>query len=114
MGKVNIRTSYTSRGFVGLSSYNDVNFTYSVLMINLGSNPLSKIEIVSSLNSFNLERELYTYYYANRTKKYNPKVYLGAIHTAAKNWISDIQNGQKNGLPNLAAGTQQKSGSWHE
>jgi len=112
MGKVTVRTSFTSRSFVGLSPYNDDKYIYSLLMINLGNNPLSKIEIVSALNSFNLGREFYTFYYANRASKYNPKLYLGTIQTASVNWNADIQYLGQTDPQNPSLGAAQKSGSW--
>ncbi len=110
MGKVNIRTSYTSRGFVALSPWNDSRLPYSVLMINLGNNFNKKLEIVSALNSFNIALNQYHFLHSNCPEKYNPKVYLGAVQTAALNWNYDYQTGQENGLGNLPDGLQ-KSGS---
>ncbi len=54
MGQVTIRTGQTSRGYLGLTAYTKNMSLYEVTNINLGTNPLSKIEIVSALNSFNL------------------------------------------------------------
>jgi len=45
--------------------------------------------------------------YVNCTKKYNPKVYMGAIQSVAKNWNIDTQNAQ-----NYPAADLEKSGSW--
>jgi len=103
MGKVTIRTSLTSQGYLVLSPWDGNANQYAILAISAGTNSISKLEIVSSLNSFNLARFNYLFNYTICTKKYNPKVYLGAIQTVANMWNYDSQNGQ-----NWA----QKSGSW--
>ncbi len=102
MGQVTIRTSLTSRGFCALSPWNGSGYEYSVLQIKLGSNPISKMEIVSLLNLSNTGFQMYHYNYVNCTKKYNPKVYLGAVQNVSKAWQVDLQNGTNSG---------QKSGS---
>ncbi len=107
MGIVTNRTIQTSRGFIAISPWNDSAYTYVVGMINLGNNFISKLEIVSALNSFNLAYQIYHYNHQNCPQKYNPKVYLGAIQTTARNWNYDYQTGQTNGLP-----APEKSGSW--
>ncbi len=111
MGKVTIRNGLTSRGISALSPWNESTKTYSVLMINLGNNPISSLEIVSAINSFNLTYGTYYYYYRNRPEKYNPKVYLSAIQSVAYQWDYDEQNPEKTD-PKWAAAGLQKSGSW--
>ena len=59
----------------------------------MGSNPLSRIEVVSSLNLFNQGRAMYYYTLSNRTQKYNPKVYIGTSQTIAIQWNVDQQTG---------------------
>jgi len=107
MGQVTIRTGQTSRASCFLSPWNGENDKYSVAMINLGNNPISSLEIVSSLNLSNSARAMYSYHYTNRPKKYNPKVYFGAIQSSTQQWLYDIQNDQ-----NPSLGDVQKSGSW--
>ncbi len=102
MGSVNIRTSHTSQGSLTFNPYNGDANQYAVSAINLGSNPLSKLEIVSSLNSFNIARWQYHYNYGVCTKKYNLKVYLGAVQSVAEAWQLDNNTGIK---------SDQKSGS---
>ncbi len=111
MGSVTNRTSFTSRARASLSTWNDPNYTYTVLQLNLGNNPLRKIEIVSALNSLNYGYHTYYYDYRYCYEKYNPKVYLGAVQGVAYQWNRDVQNGQTNGLPDLL-GKAEKSGSW--
>ncbi len=77
--------------------------TYSVYGMILGSNPLSKVEIVSALNSFNLGHYQYHFNYPYCLSKYNPKVYLSAVQSVGSAWQMDTQNGQNWG---------EKSGSW--
>jgi len=110
MGLVTSRTVLTSRGLFALSPWNDTNYTYSTLLINTGTNPLSKLEVVSALNSLNTASYQYHYNYANSVQKYNFKLYLSTIQSMANQWIYDNQTGQTNGLPNLQNGNE-KSGS---
>ncbi len=93
---------------MALSSWNDKNYTYTICAINLGSNPIGSLEIVSSLNSFNLARYQYHFNYPYCTQKYNPKVYFGTIQTTSTEWLYDNDPARKN----LAQGSE-KSGSWH-
>ncbi len=111
MLSVQVRTSHTSHGFIAIAPWVIPSGAYTYGQINLGSNPIGSLEIVSALNSFNLARAIYHYNYTQYTKKYNPKVYLSAVQTTSPTWISDIQNGQENGLGDLPGGGQ-KSGSW--
>ncbi len=111
MGSVTIRNSRTSRGFIALSTWNDSSQIYSLGQINLGTNPNSRLEVVSVLNSFNLAKNLFHFNYPNSTGKFNPKVHFGTIQSIAVRWNYDYQTGQKNGLPNLLPELE-KSGSW--
>jgi len=111
MGSVTNRTSLTKRGWVTLSPRNQKGTEYSLLQILHGSNPISQLEVVSSLNTLDLGAGMYYYSYATRTEKYNPKVYLGTIQTVTDNWNYDAQTGQENDLPTLQPGVE-KSGSW--
>ncbi len=110
MGQVTNRTGLTSHGFVGLSPWSDSKYTYSVLQINLGSNFIAKLEIVSALNSFNLALQMYHFNYVNCTSKYNPKLYLGAFQTTSENWDLDYQDPTKVDQKWAGSGNQ-KSGS---
>ncbi len=103
MGQVTNRISLTSSGSISMNPWNGDGNMYSPITINVGSNPLTKIEIVSALNSFNLTYAMYEYYTGNRPAKYNPKVYLSAVQSVANRWNFDTQNGQN---------WDQKSGSW--
>jgi len=111
MGIVTGRTSQTSRGSQSFNPWINPDYTFSVYQLLLGNNSLSKVEIVSALNSFNLAFRMFHYSYPNCPEKYNPKVYLGAVQSASINWNYDYQKPQKTGLPNLVPG-QEKSGSW--
>ncbi len=111
MGQVTSRNSQNSRGMFAVSPYRGNVSLYEISNINLGSNFIAKLEIVSALNSFNLTWDQYHFNHNNCTTKYNPKVYLGTIQTASNTWNYDLQKGQTNGLPNLVPETQ-KSGSW--
>ena len=59
--------------------------------MNLGYNPLSKIEIVSGLNVFNYASGSLAYNSENRTQKYNPRIYLSTPETIAFRWTFDRQ-----------------------
>ena len=88
-----LRYEYTASGRSTISPWNDATFAYSILQLYKGYNPLSKIEVVSSLNLFNQGRAMYYYNSADRTQKYNPKVYLGTVQTTATIWNYDYQQG---------------------
>ncbi len=111
MGQVTNRNNLTSRGTIPLGAWINPNSTYMLLQLILGSNPSSKLEVVSALNSFNISDRMLQYYHASFYEKYNPKIYLGAVQSVAEKWNQDLQTGQTNGLPNLDPG-QEKSGSW--
>ncbi len=111
MGDATIRTGLTSRGFCALSPYNGDANLYAVSAINLGNNFISKLEIVSALNSFNISTHLYHYNNRNCTKNYNPKVYLSAIQSVSMYWFYDEDSNRTN-LPTLPLSDPEKSGSW--
>ena len=94
------RYAFTSRGWVALSPWNDATYTYSILQLYKGYNPLSKIEVVSLLNIPSQAHEMYLYNTGSCLVKYNPKIYLGTIQTIAQTWLYDIQNGTETTLPN--------------
>ncbi len=99
--------AYANRAYCTFSPWNLNSHMYTIQMINLGNNFISSLEIVSALNSLNLAFDQYHFNYGNCFQKYNPKVYLGTIQSAAYTWNYDKQNAEK--------WTQQgneKSGSW--
>lgn len=106
MREVKLRRSFTSSGYLCFSPWNDERFIYSIVQINLGSNPLSNVEIVSTLNVLNLGAGMYGYNYADRPQKYNPKVFLGSIQGVAQSWFYDNQYPGSN-----TASDPEKSGS---
>ncbi len=110
MGKVTIRTGLTSQGSLSMNPWKGDRSIYEFCTINKGNNFISLLEIVSSLNVFNIAHWQYHYYYINCTEKYNPKVYLSAIQSVSYQWNYDTQTGQTNPLPNPAFDPQ-KSGS---
>ncbi len=77
-----------------LSPWIGSSLTYSVMLLLQGTNPISLLEIVSALNSFNIAHYQYYYGYGISSEKYNLKVYLGAVQTASPGWNYDYQNGQ--------------------
>ena len=85
------RYPYTAGAYIGLSSWSHDIYTYSIAQLNLGNNPLSRVEVVSSLNLFNQARYTYHYNYSNSPERYYPKVYLGTTQTVALGWIYDLQ-----------------------
>ena len=60
-------------------------------MLNTGTNPLSRIEVVSLLNILKIGKEMLHYNYQNCPTKYAPKVYLGTIQNITYNWLYDSQ-----------------------
>ncbi len=94
-----VRTSVTSKGVHSFTAWNYGGYSYSLGQINLGSNPISGLEVVSALNLFNYGP--YTWWYDERkaTQKYNPKVYLGAVQSVSKYWQieshSDLPGGSE-------------------
>ncbi len=107
-----VRRVYTGRGFCGFSPWIHPNYAYSLVQLYLGSNPLSNIEIVSALNSFNIAYGIYYYFYGDRPEKYNPKLYFGTIQSVAKQWNFDQQNPEKI-HPFWVSDGLQKSGSYY-
>ncbi|HBD06423.1 MAG TPA: hypothetical protein DCY93_03320, partial [Firmicutes bacterium] len=79
MGGASVRASFTSRGSHSFCPWNDSRYNYSVGQLLIGSNPISKLEVVSALNSFNLAIYQYHFNYTACPARYNPKVYLSAI-----------------------------------
>ncbi len=58
----------------------------------MGSNSLSKLEVVSSLNCLNIGYYMYHYNTINCTEKYAPKIYINASITVAEGWTWDLNN----------------------
>ncbi len=92
-GGAPLRYEYTAGGFSFLQPWNETSCAYSILQLYKGYNPLSKIEVVSTLNTLNLGRSMFYYGYDINTKKYNPKVYLGTPQVLGTGWQNDIQTG---------------------
>ena len=63
--------------------------------MNLGSNFIGNLEVVSQLNLFNQARHMYHYNYQNCTSRYYPKVYIGTLQSTSKEWNIDQQTGIK-------------------
>lgn len=83
-----VRDTYTGRGIHAFVSWNDSQYKYTENQLYLGYNPLSNIEIVSMLNINNLSR--YSLHYAsNRTKKYNPKIFMPHLNSASDGFLND-------------------------
>ncbi len=101
-----VRRGYAARGILGQSPWVIGDYKHSAVQINLGNNFISLLEIVSSLNLFNLARYYYLFNYETCALKYNPKVYLGTIQTSSKEWNYDRDYSRKNLGPD-----GQKSGS---
>lgn len=61
--------------------------------MNLGTNPNSRLEIVSTLNMQLQTR--YAYYYNSSIclSKYNPAVHIGPVTTMGYAWAVDYTNG---------------------
>ena len=94
-GGAPLRYEYTASGRSTISPWNDATFAYSILQLYKGYNPLSKIEVVSSLNLFNQGRAMYYYTLSDCPERYYPKVYIGTSQTIATGWLYDSQNTSK-------------------
>ena len=60
--------------------------------IALGSNPISKLEVVSAPNVLSYAVNSLFYSTKEDTAKYNPTVYLGTISATSSGWIYDGQD----------------------
>ncbi len=89
------RYTITDRGRHSLNPWSDSSLLYCVIVLNTGTNPLSRIEVVSLLNILKIGKEMLHYNYANSLERYYPKVYLGTSQTIARNWNMDLQNIEK-------------------
>ncbi len=103
MGQVTTRTRLTSRGRFAISPWGIAYDSYWYDQINKGNNSISRLEVVSALNSFNLAMYQYHYNQADCPSKYNPKIYLSAFQTASTNWFLEQNTGCEK---------YEKSGSW--
>ncbi len=92
-GGVPARNIFTARGWHILSPWNSTTHDYVICRINLGSNPISNLEVVSSLNILSQTTNMYHYYYGYCLQNYAPKLYLGTLQTTAQTWLYDNFNG---------------------
>ncbi len=99
-GGAPIRYEFTGRGINALSPWNDATYTYSILQLYKGSNPLSKLQVASSLNLFNQARNMYYYSNTNCEQMFALKVYFSTLQTLSNNWLYDMKNGTETTLPN--------------
>ena len=86
------RYNFTRRGWAFLQSWCVSKFEYSILQIALGSNPISKLEVVSAPNVLSYAVNSLFYSTKEDTAKYNPMVYLGTISATSSGWIYDGQD----------------------
>ncbi len=86
-----LRYVYTARGYGSFGSWSPSGYEYSMFSIISGSNPLSRLEVVSLLNIPSQAHELYYYSSTSCPAKYAPMVYLGTTQTIALNWLFDRQ-----------------------
>ena len=87
------RYGHTAPGYCAISPWVNSSYTYSLLQLNIGSNPNSRLEVVSQLNLFNQACAMYHYNYQNCTSRYYPRVYIGTSQTIAAGWNYDYQKG---------------------
>jgi len=106
MGEVTSRNSPTSRGSLCFSPWIGETAKYSIVQITLGSNFISSLEIVSSLNCLNLARWQYAYEVGTRPSRFYPKLYLSTVQSVSFQWNYDVQ-----GNPNFDQKQGEKSGS---
>ena len=84
------RYIYTARSHTALSSWNISDSRYTLQQMNLGYNPLSKIEVVSHINILSIGSQMYYYNTSTFTAKYAPKVYFGVHQNISNGWINDL------------------------
>ncbi len=106
MQSVNARQSFVSRGTHSFSTWNDKNYADCILQRYLGSNPNSRLEVVSALNFSNYTRYSFCIDVNHGVEKYNPKVYFGTVQSVTELWLFDNNSGLKSELRD-----QEKSGS---
>ena len=99
-GAAPLRYGYTGRGRLTFSPWDDPLYEYSLGQHQMGSNSLSKLEVVSSLNCLNIGYYMYHYNTINCTEKYAPKIYINASITVAEGWTWDLNNYVETTLPN--------------
>lgn len=92
-GNNGLRDVYTSKGMDAFTPWKNPANMYSELQLYLGYNPISKLEVVSLVNLFNLSHYSLSYYEPTRTSRYYPKIYLGLLSTTSADWLMDHQNG---------------------
>ncbi len=63
--------------------------------LNLGSNPISKLEVASALNTVNIGIYMFGYDTSTYPRKFNLKVYIGTPQTLGRGWNIDTQSGIK-------------------
>ena len=101
-----LRYGYTSRGVNGFSACDTQETLNSLFQINLGANPISKLEVVSSLNCLNISNRMYQYFPEDSMQKYTPKVYLGTSQTISFFWNYDHNFGPNLTWPQAFQGSQ--------
>ncbi len=92
-GGAPIRYEFTGRGRKTISPWTNSSYTYSLLQLNLANNPLSNLEVASTLNTLNIGAHMYAYSLSNCTSRYYPKVYIGTAQTLGIDWNFDQQTG---------------------
>ena len=86
------RYQVTTRAKLSFSPWFESPYSYSILQLQIGYNPLSNLQVVSQLNLLSQARYTYHYNYQNCTSRYYPKVYIGTAQTLGIDWNFDAQN----------------------
>ena len=90
-GAVPTRYQVTARAKFNLSPWSEPQYSYSILQLENGNNPLSRLQVVSKLNILSQARYTYHYNSYNCPERYYPKVYIGTSQTIATGWLYDTQ-----------------------
>ncbi len=90
-GAVPTRYQVTARSKLSFSPWFESPYSYSILQLQIGDNPLSNLQVVSSLNTLSEASLRYHYNYQNCPSNYYPKLYLGTIQTISDRWLYDRQ-----------------------
>lgn len=83
---------------MSLSPTNANEFIYSISSMNLASNSISRLEIVSLTNIYNISGAYLYYDEQYHTLKYNLKVILGSLISTAVWWNYNHDNGSETKL----------------
>ena len=99
-GGVPTRYEVTNRGQLSISPWEDKGYVYSISQLQIRSNSIGNLQVVSGLNLSNQARQMYHFNHPYCTERYYPKVYIGTSQTIATEWFYEYKNFIETTLPN--------------